>query len=201
VIEAAHQTASFERRDWWRGTGQRGKAKKGRQIGVNITGARRIMSTRVGSDRLRKFSTSPDSSIAYQERVLTLTDRLCPDLTMELLQFYYSQIARGRVRALPGAPSGTGQRREWQQHVLPILLPKESEKPSQRDTVCQSGPPTNCAKAQSPGFEDHPFGGFCFVLFRLGHGSITFLSRHKRSFRWKTCFCDAQSSLGTCLTK
>ena len=113
MIEAAHQTASFERRDWWRGTGQRGKAKKGRQIGVNITGARRIVSTRVGSDRLRKFSTSPDSSIAYQERVLTLTDRLCPDLTMELLQFYYSQIARGRVRALPGAPSGTGQRREW----------------------------------------------------------------------------------------
>ena len=79
--------------------------------------------------------------------------------------------------------------------MLPILLPKESEKPSQRDTVCQSGPPTNCAKAQSPGFEDHTVGSdrlrksftlldslrtfqeggsdtFCFVLIHLGHGSI-----------------------------
>jgi hypothetical protein len=89
--------------------------------------------------------------------------------------------------------------------VLPILLPKESEKPSQRDTVCQSGPPTNCAKAQSPGFEDHTVGSdrlrksftrldslrtfqeggsdtFCFVLIHLGHGSID-LSRFYHAHR------------------
>ena len=55
-------------------------------------GARRILSSTVGSEPLGKFSTLPDSSIAYQEWVLTRSDRLCPVLTMELLQFYYSRL-------------------------------------------------------------------------------------------------------------
>jgi hypothetical protein len=51
---------------------------------------RRILSSTVGSEQLRKFSTLSDSSTAYQHIDSRRHDPICSVLNMELLQFYYS---------------------------------------------------------------------------------------------------------------
>lgn len=53
-------------------------------------GARRILSTQVGSDPFRKFSTLLDFSMAYKSTELRQDDPICTVLIVELLQFYYS---------------------------------------------------------------------------------------------------------------
>ena len=52
--------------------------------------ARRILSSHVGSDPFRKFSTLLYFSTAYKSTQLNRCDLICTVLTMELLQFYYS---------------------------------------------------------------------------------------------------------------
>jgi hypothetical protein len=67
---------------------------------LNPQGAkhRRILSTQAGSEPFGKFSALHDSSTAYQTVVLTDCDPFGRVLSIELLQFYYSQ-RRTQVRS------------------------------------------------------------------------------------------------------
>ena len=68
---------------------------------------RRILSSTVGSEPLRKFSTLSDSSTAYQHIDSRRHDPICSVLNMELLQFYYSVLDRSDLTG--SINSGTKQ--------------------------------------------------------------------------------------------
>jgi hypothetical protein len=53
--------------------------------------ARRILSSQVGSEPFRKFSTLLDFPTAYKPQLLHRYDPICLILSIELLQFYYSR--------------------------------------------------------------------------------------------------------------
>jgi hypothetical protein len=54
---------------------------------------RRFSSTQAGSEPFGKFSTLLDFSTAYKSVKLNHHGLICTVLSMELLQFYYSQTA------------------------------------------------------------------------------------------------------------
>jgi hypothetical protein len=58
------------------------------------------------SDWLRKFSTLHDPSAAYQERVLTRSDRSGRVLTMELSRFYHGTLPKATLTFVNGGSSG-----------------------------------------------------------------------------------------------
>jgi hypothetical protein len=72
------------------------------QEGRQNTEQRRILSSTLGSEPLGKFSTLLDSSMAYKNTDSHRRDPFCRVLNMELLQFYYSVRATGRLANLVG---------------------------------------------------------------------------------------------------
>jgi hypothetical protein len=64
---------------------------------------RRILSTQKGSASFGKFSTLLYFSTAYKSAELNPYDPICTDLTIELLQFYYSGFSLGSSSPRPGS--------------------------------------------------------------------------------------------------
>jgi hypothetical protein len=60
---------------------------------------RRILSTQVGSERFRKFSTLLYFSTAYQLCLLPSDDWIYTVMNMELLQFYYTGYHKMAARS------------------------------------------------------------------------------------------------------
>jgi hypothetical protein len=65
----------------------------------------------VCSDRFGKFSTIPDSSTAYQECILTSSDRVCLVLSSELSRSYHAERWRAREGSAARAGGGSGAHR------------------------------------------------------------------------------------------
>ena len=64
---------------------------------VQLLTVQRFSNSQEGSEPFRKFSTLPDSSTTYQPDVLIRYDSIGGVLSIELLQFYYSDFGAGRV--------------------------------------------------------------------------------------------------------